>query len=207
MFFGVGSRPFPPSIFPPNFFLVLEYATYVSSLNKPQMAWKHEVALVLAKFKKQSLHWRVKLFLCRRRSISFNFDIWKPYMPGDARKQRRYGRWQSYRQQRAPLRAEYPHLPCFLGVLVSVYNATAKSFQRLRFIFFVGCTGVRRDGTTGGIRPDQKQLWLARALPQLAPAELETVRAWLRPTHYAWSPCALLTGGSKFSEDPTLKPS
>jgi hypothetical protein len=35
------------------------------------------------------------------------------------------------------LRAEYPLLPCFLGVLVSEYNAVTKSFKMLRFYITV----------------------------------------------------------------------
>jgi hypothetical protein len=53
---------------------------------------QHGAALVLARPKQQSLHWRVKSFQSRRRPNAFNFGIWESYTLGDARKQRRYHR-------------------------------------------------------------------------------------------------------------------
>jgi hypothetical protein len=118
--------PFPSP--QPLNFLVLEVAPYAYCLNAPYVTWKSRVALVLVRSKKQWLHWRVKFFQWRRRSSSFGFGIWESCMIGEARKQRRYSRRWAYQRRGAPLRAAYPHLPCFLGVLVSVYKAITQSF-------------------------------------------------------------------------------
>jgi hypothetical protein len=40
--------------------------------------------------------------------------------------------------------------------------------------------------TGGGARLKQTQIRLARKIPQLAPPELDMVRAWLKPTYRVW---------------------
>ena len=53
----------------------------------------------------------------------------------------------------------------------------------------------------GRTRPKQNQLRRTRKVPKLASPELSTVRAWLRPTHYVWFPCALLRRATSTSSD------
>jgi hypothetical protein len=47
----------------------------------------------------------------------------------------------------------------------------------------------------------QNQLRLARKVPLLAPSELETACAWLKPTHHAWFARASLIWSTSTSSD------
>jgi hypothetical protein len=70
MIFQVGSRPFPP---PPLSFSVLAGAPEVFCLNAPKMAWKHRVALVLARPKKAVATLAVHVFSMTTTANFFTF--------------------------------------------------------------------------------------------------------------------------------------